>query len=110
MLDELEATGYTGSELGDWGFMPTAPDALAVEFQERKLVLTGAFVAVNLSNVDAHAEGEERAVRTAQLLADTTEKLGSATSPFLVLADDSGTNPTRVLNAGRITPAMGLRD
>ena len=72
--------------------------------------MTGAFVAVNLSNVDAHAEGEERAVRTAQLLADTTEKLGSATGPFLVLADDSGTNSTRVLNAGRITPNMGLSD
>ena len=23
MLDELRDTGYTGTELGDWGFMPT---------------------------------------------------------------------------------------
>ena len=28
MLDELVETGYTGTELGDWGFMPTDPKAL----------------------------------------------------------------------------------
>ena len=27
MLDELAATGYTGTELGDWGYMPTDPAA-----------------------------------------------------------------------------------
>ena len=26
MLDELTAAGYTGTELGDWGFMPTQTD------------------------------------------------------------------------------------
>ena len=31
MLDELVATGYTGTELGDWGFMPTDPARLRVE-------------------------------------------------------------------------------
>ena len=25
VLDEISETGYQGSELGDWGFMPTAP-------------------------------------------------------------------------------------
>ena len=25
MLDELVETGYTGTELGDWGYMPTDP-------------------------------------------------------------------------------------
>ena len=30
MLDELVETGYTGTELGDWGYMPTDPAALAV--------------------------------------------------------------------------------
>ena len=28
MLDELVETGYTGTELGDWGYMPTDPAAL----------------------------------------------------------------------------------
>jgi inosose dehydratase len=27
MLDELRATGYTGTELGDRGYMPTEPVA-----------------------------------------------------------------------------------
>ena len=29
MLDELAETGYTGTELGDWGYMPTDPAALS---------------------------------------------------------------------------------
>ncbi len=28
VLDEIAATGYTGTELGDWGFMPTDPGKL----------------------------------------------------------------------------------
>ena len=31
MLDELAEAGYTGTELGDWGYMPTDPAALAEE-------------------------------------------------------------------------------
>src|SRR5438045_1963199 len=31
MLDELTETGYAGTELGDWGFMPTDPAALRAE-------------------------------------------------------------------------------
>ena len=33
MLDELAETGYTGTELGDWGYMPTEPDALSTELR-----------------------------------------------------------------------------
>ena len=36
MLDELVATGYVGTELGDWGFMPTDPHQLADELARRK--------------------------------------------------------------------------
>ena len=28
VLDEIKATGYEGTELGDWGFMPSEPAAL----------------------------------------------------------------------------------
>ena len=31
MLDELAETGYTGTELGDWGYMPTSPGALRAD-------------------------------------------------------------------------------
>ncbi|HBE26116.1 MAG TPA: xylose isomerase, partial [Ktedonobacter sp.] len=48
MLDELRDTGYVGTELGDWGFMPTEPAALKEELQRRKLAMVGAFVPVAL--------------------------------------------------------------
>ncbi len=44
MLDELAETGYTGTELGDWGYMPTDPAALRAELHRRELVMLGAFV------------------------------------------------------------------
>jgi sugar phosphate isomerase/epimerase len=48
MLDELAATGYTGTELGDWGYMPTDPAALGAELSRRSLAMLGAFVPVAL--------------------------------------------------------------
>lgn len=104
VLDELRETGYLGSELGDWGFMPTDPAELRAVLDQRGLTLTGAFVPVALRNPAAHAPGAELAVRTARLLAAAEP----ASPPFLVLADDNCTDPTRTLHAGRITPAMGL--
>ncbi len=50
MLDELAATGYRGTELGDWGFMPTDPAALHKELETRRLTMLGAFGPVALSD------------------------------------------------------------
>jgi inosose dehydratase len=105
MLDELAATGYTGTELGDWGFMPTDPAALRAELRRRALTLVGAFVPVALKDPDAHADGEARALRVARLLAAAE---GTA-APVVVLADENGADPVRTQNAGRVTPEMGLR-
>ena len=41
MLDELVETGYTGTELGDWGYMPTDASALRNELEKRHLVMLG---------------------------------------------------------------------
>lgn len=103
VLDEIQATGYEGTELGDWGFMPTDPAALQKELAARNLELLGAFVPVAFSRAEAHAEGEERAVKTAKLMADAVGK-----APFLVLADDNGKDPTRTKLAGRIERSHGL--
>ena len=73
MLDELRETGYAGTELGDWGFMPTEPAALRAELERRDLAMIGAFVPVALRDPGAHADGEARAVRTARLLAAVAE-------------------------------------
>jgi inosose dehydratase len=104
MLDELAETGYTGTELGDWGYMPTDPAALRGELERRGLVMLGAFVPVALRNRQAHDAGTATAVRTARLLA----AVGSSPEPFLVLADDNGSVPVRTRLAGRIPAEAGL--
>lgn len=110
MLDELRDTGYLGTELGDWGFMPTDPAALSAELANRDLTMLGAFVPVALKDAAAHAAGEAQALQTARLLAAVADTLHSDTRPYIVLADANGTDPIRTRNAGRITPEMGLSD
>lgn len=103
VLDEMVETRYAGTELGDWGFMPTDPAQLREVIHSRGLTLLGAFVPVMLKDPAAHAAGVELAVRTARLLAGAEGDI-----PFIVLADDNGKIPARTQNAGRITPEMGL--
>lgn len=110
MLDELIATGYSGTELGDWGFMPTAPEPLSAEMTHRKLAMNGAFVPVALRQTRSHDAGIAAALRAARLLAETARRTGQANAPFIVLADDNGTDPVRTRCAGRITPEQGLTD
>lgn len=104
MLDELVETGYTGTELGEWGYMPTDPAKLAAELHRRNVAMLGAFVPVALKDPTAHAQGAEIAVKTARLLA----AVATEPQPFLVLADNNGSVPERTRNAGRITPDLGL--
>lgn len=104
MLNELVEAGYTGTELGDWGYMPTDPAALRNEIAKRKLVMLGAFVPVAMKYPSAHAAGVANAVKIARLLAS----VASTPAPNLVLADDNGTEPVRTKMAGRVTPELGL--
>ncbi len=104
-LDEVAETGYEGTELGDWGFLPTDPAALREALEARGLVLVAAFVPIAFKEPAAHHPGREQALKVARLLA------GAASpewSPLLVLADDNGRDPVRTRHAGRITPALGL--
>lgn len=103
VLDEIRDTGYEGSELGDWGFMPTVPAELRKELDQRKLAMVGAFVPVFMKDKTKHAAGAEVAVKTAKLMADA-----GYPDAFIVLADDNGSVPERTQNAGRVTAHMGL--
>ncbi len=103
VLDEMKEVGYVGSELGDWGFMPTDPAALSSEIRKRGFTIPGAFVPVLLKERSKHRAGIDVAVKTAKLLRDSGN-----TSAFIVLADENGSIPERTQNAGRVTPAMGL--
>jgi inosose dehydratase len=103
VLDEIAATGYDGTELGDWGFLATDPQRLTGDLERRRLALVGAFVDVALTDRDAHRVGEEAAVRTARLIA-----AASANVPVLVLSDATARVKERTAKAGRITAADGL--
>ena len=105
VLDEMAAAGYAGTELGDWGFLPTAPDDLAATVGRRHLALVAAFVPVALARADALDEGVARAVRTARLLSEA-----SGPDAFLVLSDDNGSVANRTQRAGRIRDDEGLTD
>ena len=103
VLDEMHAIGYSGTELGDWGFMPTNPVQLRDELAARELTLLGAFVPALLTDPRAHQPGEAAALRHARLMVDA----GSDTA-FIVLSDDNGTVEQRTHNAGRVRPEHGL--
>lgn len=103
VLDEIRETGYQGTELGDWGFMPVVSSELRKELDKRPLSMVGAFVPVFLKDSSRHAAGADLAVRTARLMADA-----GYPEAFIVLADENGSVKERTLNAGRITPSMGL--
>jgi inosose dehydratase len=108
MLEELKETGYEGTELGDWGYMPTEPEELHAELVRRGLVMLGAFVPVALKDADAHEAGIAESLKIARLLADVAKKGGYEKQPFIALADDNGTEAVRTANAGRTSQEMSL--
>lgn len=108
MLDELRDTSYVGTELGDWGYMPTDPTILRQELQKRNLAMVGAFVPVALKDPQAHASGEADALKVARLLKGVMNPARTEQLPLIVLADANGTDPVRTRHAGRVTPEMGL--
>ena len=103
VLDEMQATGYAGTELGDWGFMPTNPETLRDELDKRKLQLAASWVPVRLYDREFHAAGVKVAVRTAKLLADV-----GGPNAIIVIGDDGSTGSARHDNAGRIKPEHGF--
>jgi inosose dehydratase len=99
VLDEIAATGYEGTELGDWGFLGTDARQLQSDLDRRQLALVGAFIAVPLTDAAAHDQGAATAVRTARLLAAAASQ-----PPVIVLSDATADVPDRTARAGRIKP------
>lgn len=96
VLDEMAASGYEGTELGDWGFMPTDPGVLSSELGRRDLSLLGAFVPIALISEQALEAGLQEALKIARLLATVGDQ------PWIVLADENGVEADRTRYAGRI--------
>jgi inosose dehydratase len=109
MLDELVETGYTGTELGDYGYMPTDPEQLRLELTSRHLTMLGAYEGVYLRDPGTHPDGERRVLRTARLLKSVAD-VGDGWQPLVVLADEHSRDPLRFQNAGHVTPEMSLSD
>src|ERR1700687_1693474 len=80
MLDEMVWAGYTGTELGPYGFFPTDPAVLKPQLDKRKLKLLGSFVPVVLSDPASAGIAVEHIRKVGDLLA-------ALKAPFLVLAD-----------------------
>lgn len=95
VLDEMVQAGYTGTELGPYGFLPTDSKQLKSELAKRGLTLLGAFVPLPLSHVDQHEAAVQSAMEVARLLVQ-------AGAPYLVLAD--------AMDAARMAAAGSVDD
>jgi inosose dehydratase len=102
VLDEIAESGFAGTELGDWGFMPTDPVPLAFELRRRNLVMVGAYVPVRLIDPGAVRQGRDEAVKIARLISHVSQ------DALIVLADQTAADANRAARAGRITLDEGL--
>lgn len=93
MLDEMVWAGYTGTELGPYGFFPTDPAVLKPQLDQRKLKLLGSFVPVVLSDPASAGIAVEHIKKVGNLLA-------TLKAPFLVLADAQSDQRNRL--SGRV--------
>jgi len=93
VLDEIVETGYTGIELGPWGYLPTDPAVLRAELGARGLQLLSSFVPVRFADAADIAAQEAQALKVGRLLA-------SQGAIAIVLADDNGSVPELAAQAG----------
>ena len=105
VIDEMQQTGYAGTELGDWGFMPTDPAFLTQELGSRHLSLLASWVSVFLHDADRHQQSADDAVRTAKLLAAV-----GGHKNMIVLGNDPYGDPVRTKHVGRITTDLGMSE
>ena len=105
MLDQLLETGYTGTELGDYGFMPTDPEILSLALSSRNLTMLGAYEGVYFKDSSCHAAGIKKILRNARLL----KAVGDPKNPpWVVIADEHSRDAPRFEQAGRIAKNLSL--
>jgi inosose dehydratase len=96
VLDEIAKAGYSGTELGPYGFFPADSGILRRELEKRSLALCSAFLDIELGNASAHEAGLAEVTRSAKLISEAGAKL-------LVLSDKI--TPARNAVAGRRSEA-----
>ncbi len=93
VLDEIAEAGYTGTELGPYGYLPTEPNELTPELSARGLQLVASFVPIPLAHPERHEAGYQEAMKAAQLLAQSGARL-------IVLSDEM--SEARMAVSGRV--------
>jgi len=93
LLDEIQQAGYTGTELGPYGYLPTDPKGLSSELSARRLQLIASFVPIPLSHSTRHNDAYKEAMKVAHLLTQVG-------APLIVLADEM--SEMRMAVSGRV--------
>ena len=101
VLDEIAAAGYTGTELGPFGYLPFDESRSRDELASRNLELVSAFTVLNLVELRGDRQVYEEALATARVLS-------AHECEFIVLSDALFVDDTRARRAGRIRPEDGL--
>lgn len=101
VLEQIAAAGYTGTELGPYGFLPQDKAKLDAKLDALGLSLLSAYVQINLVDPAAKQEEYDETMATTKLLAE----MGCE---WVVLSDALFFNENRAARAGRIRPEDGL--
>src|SRR5690242_1235408 len=86
VMGEIREAGYEGTELGPWGFYPTAPGELHSALDARGLALVGSFVDVPIHDPARFGEGREAVQQVLPLLASFSSSGSQASAPVLILS------------------------
>jgi inosose dehydratase len=97
VLDEMAATGYVGTELGPWGYLPENVTQLRADLDRRGLALIGGFCPVTLHR-------PEQAVGQRQFALDVARRLRDLGASVLVLAEAGDAD--RLAAAGHVAPGV----
>lgn len=103
VLDQIKEAGYSGTELGPYGYLPFDILQLREELESRELQLISAFTIFNFLKGKADETVYKEALETAQILS----AMGCT---YLVLSDTLFVVEERARRAGSISPADSLTD
>lgn len=101
VLDQIKAAGYTGTELGPYGYLPFDIPKLRDELASRELKLISAFTIFNFLQGKADATVYREALETVQVLS-------AMGCEYIVLSDTLFVIENRARRAGRIRPEDSL--
>ena len=103
VLTEIAEAGYTGTELGPYGFLPQDKELIRSTLDELGLTLLSAYVQINLVDPSAKQDEYDETLQSSKLLSDLR-------CEWVVLSDALFVNDNRFKRAGRIRPEDGLSE